>query len=197
MWAIFASLDENVLGGHLRKGQSQCQNQLHIKPSNNTNWHQLVKSVHLVVMKLTCVIVLAFAFGALAQESFESTGIRMALKIYDDCNKGDGFSPCLKKKAITFLDRLGRMEKISLAEGVIVSKSPDAPVEPTVTEEQLDSTLPRSDDAKDQALNTILLDKVSKLVGSRSIELTLPKLDLEEGITQLYTNVFLYNNFFL
>lgn len=125
---------------------------------------------------------MAFAFGAFAQESFESTGIRMALKLYDECNKVEGFSPCLKKKAITFLDRLGRMDKITLAEGVIVSKTSDSPLEPTVTEEQLDSTLPRADDAKDQALNTILLDKVSKLVGSRSIELTLPKLDLEEGI---------------
>lgn len=118
----------------------------------------------------------------------------MALKIYDECNKAEGFSPCLKKKAITFLDRLGRMEKINLADGVIVSKSSDAPLEPTVTEEQLDSTLPRADDAKDQALNTILLDKVSKLVGSRSIELTLPKLDLEEGNNQ-FSLLFFLNNF--
>lgn len=134
----------------------------------------------------TVVLVLAFAVVALAQESFESTGIRLALKIYDDCSKSSGFSPCLKKKAITFLDRLSRMDHFSLAEGVMVTKSTQTTPETTLTEEQLENTLPRASDAQDEALTNILLDKVSKFVGSRTIEVTIPKLALEEGNLNLF-----------
>ncbi|KAG5876226.1 hypothetical protein JTB14_011669 [Gonioctena quinquepunctata] len=83
------------------------------------------------------VFVLFFVACVVAQDTFENTGVRVALKLYDDCSKADGFSPCLKKKAITFLDRLGRMDKIPLVDGVTVSKSPDAPKGgDIVTEEQ-------------------------------------------------------------
>ncbi|CAH1375171.1 hypothetical protein MTP99_016607 [Tenebrio molitor] len=140
-----------------------------------SRWRSSVQSV----MKI--VLVLTFAVAALAQDSFESTGIRLALKIYDDCSKAEGFSPCLKKKAITFLDRLSRMDHFSLAEGVMVTRSNEVIPEATLSEEQLENTLPRASDAKDAALTTLLLDKVSKFVGSRTIEVTLPKLALEEG----------------
>jgi hypothetical protein len=140
-----------------------------------SRWRSSVQSV----MKI--VLVLTFAVAALAQDSFESTGIRLALKIYDDCSKAEGFSPCLKKKAITFLDRLSRMDHFSLAEGVMVTRSNEIIPEATLSEEQLENTLPRASDAKDAALTTLLLDKVSKFVGSRTIEVTLPKLALEEG----------------
>ncbi|XP_044271486.1 uncharacterized protein LOC123015677 [Tribolium madens] len=129
----------------------------------------------------TLVLVAAFAVVALAQDSFDSTGIRLVLKIYDDCSKSSGFSPCLKKKAITFLDRLSRMDHFTLAEGVMITKSNDVIPEATLSEEQLENTLPRASDAKDEALTNILLDKVAKFVGSRTIEVTFPKLALEEG----------------
>ncbi|EFA09555.1 hypothetical protein TcasGA2_TC011665 [Tribolium castaneum] len=130
----------------------------------------------------TLVLVAAFAIVALAQDSsFDTTGIRLVLKIYDDCSKSSGFSPCLKKKAITFLDRLSRMDHFTLAEGVMVTKSNEITPEPSISEEQLENTLPRASDAQDAALTNILLDKVAKFVGSRTIEVTFPKLALEEG----------------
>ncbi|XP_028128261.1 putative lysozyme-like protein [Diabrotica virgifera virgifera] len=132
------------------------------------------------------VLVLFFVICAYAQDSFENTGVKLALKIYDDCSKGDGLSPCLKKKAITFIDRLGRMDKFSLVDGVTVQKAADAPAEaPAMTEQQLDETLPRSSDAKDEALTTMLFEKVGNFIGSRSIEIALPKIQasdlIEEG----------------
>ncbi|XP_056635944.1 uncharacterized protein LOC130444689 [Diorhabda sublineata] len=132
------------------------------------------------------VLVLFFVIGAYAQDNFENTGVRLALKIYDDCTKAEGFSACLKKKAITFLDRISRMDKLNLADGVTVQKVPDASIEgPAVTEDQLDNTLPRASDAKDAALTKMLLDKASRFVSSRSIEVALPKIQaadlIEEG----------------
>lgn len=132
------------------------------------------------------IVVAAAAVVVSAQDSFESTGIKLALKIYDDCSKTDGFSPCLKKKAITFLDRLGRMDKLSIAEGVTIKKSTETQPnqQPALTEEQLEVSLPRSIEAKDEALSDMLLDKVTGFVSSRTIEINLPKMSefgLEEG----------------
>lgn len=124
------------------------------------------------------VLVLFLVLCAYALDDFENTGVRLALKIYDDCSKTDGFSPCLKKKAITFLDRLGRMDNLSLADGVVVQRTADTPKdEPAITEEQLDQTLPRSSEGKDAALTEMLMDKISKFFGSRSIEVALPRID--------------------
>ncbi|CAG9860649.1 unnamed protein product [Phyllotreta striolata] len=120
-----------------------------------------------------------------AQDSFESTGVRVALKIYDDCSKAEGFTSCLKKKAITFVDRLSRMDKFTVTEGVVIQKSAEAPKDgPAITEEQLDNTLPRSSDAKDAALSEMLANKISNFVGSRTIEVALPKISPSELIEE-------------
>ncbi|XP_028128262.2 uncharacterized protein LOC114324595 [Diabrotica virgifera virgifera] len=131
------------------------------------------------------VLVLFFVICAYAQDNFENTGVRLALKIYDDCTKADGLSPCLKRKAITFLDRLSRMDKFALTDGVTVQKASDAVAEgPALTEEQLDNTLPRSSDAKDAALTNMLFEKVGSFIGSRSLEVTLPKIQASDFIEE-------------
>ncbi|CAH1111147.1 unnamed protein product [Psylliodes chrysocephalus] len=131
------------------------------------------------------VLVLFFVISALAQDNFESSSVQLALKIYDDCSKMDGLSVCLKKKAVTFIDRLGRMDKLALSDGIVVHKTADAPKDgPAVTEDQLDQTLPRSSDAKDEALTEMLMDKIGNFVGSRSIEVALPKISVAELIEE-------------
>ncbi|XP_044755525.1 uncharacterized protein LOC123314342 [Coccinella septempunctata] len=139
-------------------------------------------------MKYLCVFVLIALASAVSasEDTFENAGVRVALKLYDDCTKSDGFSPCLKKKALTFLDRLGRMQKLNLAEGVTVTRVQNDTLEPPISEEQLEKSLPRGADAQDQVLNSMLLDKVSRMLSSRSIQVTLPKFKasdftLEEG----------------
>lgn len=139
----------------------------------------------MAVRIIACVLVLTVAGSVIASDSFDNMGVRIALRVYDECSNADGFSPCLKKKAITFLTRLARMDKFSLGEGIAVVRADDAPPveENTITEDQLDKTLPRGVDAKDDALNTILMDKLTSFVSSRTLQVTLPKLDLgpEEG----------------
>lgn len=139
----------------------------------------------MAVRILPCVLVLGFVASlATASDSYDNVGVRIALRVYDECSKADGFSPCLKKKAITFLTRLSRMEKISLGEGITVIKAEDNSIEEnTITEDQLENTLPRSGDARDAALDDILMEKLTSFITSRTLQVTLPKLDLgpEEG----------------
>nr|CAI5869988.1 unnamed protein product [Callosobruchus analis] len=135
-----------------------------------------MRGYHVIVFSL-------LAASVIAQDSFDTSGVRIALKIYDDCARAEGFSPCLKKKAITFLDRLSRMEKLTIADGVVLARATDAAKDGLpITEEQLENTLPRSSDAKDDALNGLLMDRVSNFIGSRTVEVALPKITAEDFV---------------
>ncbi|XP_060529011.1 uncharacterized protein LOC132703645 [Cylas formicarius] len=139
-------------------------------------------------MRAVAVLVISFCtLGVWADDGvagFETTGIKVALKLYEDCSHSDGFSPCLKKKALTILDRLGKMDKLSIIDGVTLVRAKDVrEVDPPVTEEQLENTLPRGADARDEALTNMLFDRVGKIIGSRTVEVSLPKVSdlIEEG----------------
>lgn len=146
----------------------------------------------MAVRLLTCVFVLGVvASTAMASDSYDNVGVRIALRVYDECSKADGFTPCLKKKAITFLTRLSRMDKITLGEGINVVKAEDEAIqENTITEDQLEKTLPRSGDARDAALDEMLMEKLTSFISSRTLQITLPKIDLgpEEGMQDAALN---------
>lgn len=134
----------------------------------------------------SCIFLLAICcLSVTAQESFESTSVRLILKIYDECANADGFSPCLKKKAVTFLDRVARMDKLPLMEGVTLVKAADvsSTMEVPVMENEIEQNLPRSLAGQDEALNNMLSEKINHLLGSRTIEISMPKVSemIEEG----------------
>lgn len=145
-----------------------------------------------------CAFAVALATVGFAGESWESASMRAVMKVYDECSKYEKFSPCLKKKALTFFNRLNRMDKLALTDELIVVKSPDATQNETVTtDEQLENSLPKNLEERDAVLDTLLYDKVSSFIESRTIRFTLPKLSmnelgLDEGnmqmIPQLNTN---------
>lgn len=122
-------------------------------------------------MKAVVVVFLLCVSGTLTEDSFENTGVRTAFKVYDECSKVEIFS-CLKKKAILLLDRLSKMEKISLVEGVTIVKAVEVPQEkPNTTENELERNL-----SKEETLNEMIAEKLTRLVGSRRIEISLPKI---------------------
>lgn len=132
------------------------------------------------------VLFLALASTTFALDGLDYPGLRIALKVYDDCSKADGFTTCLKTKAVTFMDRLSRMDKLNIADGVDFVKASDAPAaqETAISEEQLESSLPRSADARDEALNNMLMEKVSTVIGSRTLQISVPKMVEEFGLEE-------------
>lgn len=144
-------------------------------------------------MKPIVVIVAIFVLGASAQESWDSQGVKLAMRVYDECSgNADGFSPCLKKKAVTFLNRLGRMDKLNLVDGFTVVRTSDAPAPVEITDEQLEQSLPRAGDARDSALDTMIMDKLASVVSSWTLQVTMPKVDLtEEGINNINFYIFI------
>lgn len=136
-------------------------------------------------MKGSIFILLFCATVALAADGFEDTSTRIALKVYEDCSASEDFYVCLKKKAISFLDRLGRAEKFSISDSVKIVRAADAPeLKEEVSEEKLDEILPRSIDAKNAALTEMLSSKMKDFVGSRTIEISLPRALSDESETE-------------
>ena len=104
-------------------------------------------------------------------------GYRAAYRVYEDCQQRNvGVSACLKKKAITFFDRLGRIENLPIAENLELVKAPGAEIEPVKNITELEATLGRTAGAsRDDVLNDILLDRVSALMNSFNVQIRLPK----------------------
>lgn len=121
-----------------------------------------------------------FVVVLVSVNSQENPGVRGILRVYDECTKADSFSLCLKKKAVTFMDRLARMDKLSILDGVNVVKSGEIPQNIVLTEEQLENSLPRSLENKEEALDDMLFTKVTSYITSRTLQITLPQLDSQE-----------------
>lgn len=137
-------------------------------------------------MKLIlCVLFLCATTYGLAEEGVADESARIAFKLYNDCTNDVGFSVCLKKKAITFLDRLGRMENVSVATGINIVRKPTANNnESVLTENELEQNLPRALDAREDALSVMLLDKLFSYMGSRNVEVSLPKFEVQEFVEE-------------
>ncbi|XP_076266728.1 uncharacterized protein LOC143200216 [Rhynchophorus ferrugineus] len=128
-------------------------------------------------MKIAVLVVVSFCIvTSSGQSSTSLSGIRMVLKICQECYRSD-FTKCLKKKAITFLDRLGRVEKLPVMDGVAFVKSSKNPTNSVLlTENEIDQNLARSLEGEGKTLNKMLIDKASDIFGARSIEISIPKI---------------------
>ncbi|KAJ2940098.1 hypothetical protein O0L34_g6466 [Tuta absoluta] len=116
----------------------------------------------------------------------EDMGVKYLMRIYEDCQRAEGVMPCLKKKAILFFDRAARMDSLPLVDGVEVVKTAEVDLKP-ISENEIDATLPRNMEDKDQALSSMLWDRVAAFANSRTIQLSLPKItgqELNQGVEE-------------
>lgn len=128
-----------------------------------------------------CAIIVLFAVSANAADDLYNQGARALLRVYDECNRAEfGTSACLKKKAIAIIDRVARMDSFSVNEGFKVVKNENAPEYKAISENELEQTLPRSVEARDEILTELLVDRVSKFFNARTIQIEFPKLNNEE-----------------
>lgn len=117
-------------------------------------------------------------------------GIRAMMRIYDDCQRADGgFSMCLKKKAVTFIDRVARIDTINLGDGVkVVGLENDVKVVPkTLSENDLDQMMPRALEDRDYFLTNMLTEKIASYISGRNIQISLPQItsaDLGRGMEE-------------
>lgn len=143
--------------------------------------------MHLV--KITSVLLLVCIAKSHSQD-IQNQGVRALIRVYDECSKSDdGFTSCLKKRAVQFIDRVARVDAINFGD-VKVSRSEDVSELPKpLSDNELEQTLPRGLEARDDALNDMLIERVATLFSSRTVQFTLPKVSsdeigrgLEEGV---------------
>ncbi|XP_015114414.1 uncharacterized protein LOC107039361 [Diachasma alloeum] len=132
-------------------------------------------------MNLKCVVLLlsigasaALVRGASIEETIFDKGYRSLHRLYEECQqRNGGVSPCLKKKAIAFFERLGRIDSLPISENLELVKVPG--VNYTYPQTGDIESLGRAGASRDDALNDILLERISNLMNGFNIQIRLPK----------------------
>lgn len=133
------------------------------------------------IIIVSSIVLVMFAVSANSEDIYNQ-GTRAVLRVYEECNKAElGFTPCLKKKAITFIDRVARMDSLIVNDGFKVIKNDNAPtLEKPMNENELEQSLPRGLEARNDALTGLLVDRVSSFFNARTIQIALPNVSSEE-----------------
>lgn len=145
----------------------------------------------MVGLKIASVLIVCLVVVINADDA-PSLGLRAVLRVYDECQKAEGgFPPCIKKKTISFIDRVTKIDAITIGDGVKLIRSEDSVTDQDAAATQTDyeQSLPRGLEARDEALSLILFERISNFFNGRVLKINLPKLSsddigrqLEEGM---------------
>ncbi|XP_037028485.1 uncharacterized protein LOC119068817 [Bradysia coprophila] len=138
-------------------------------------------------LKIASVLILCVV--VVNADDAPSLGLRAVLRVYDECQKAEGgFPPCIKKKTISFIDRVTKIDAITIGDGVkLVRTEEDVADQATAAATQTDyeQSLPRGLEARDEALSLILFERISQFFNGRVLKINLPKLSSDDIGRQL------------
>ncbi|ALC46829.1 Osi8 [Drosophila busckii] len=102
--------------------------------------------------------------------------LSLVYRIYQQCT-GENMSVCLKVKLLTGLEKAFRSSRsLSLLEGIqFVSSGDEAQKRsqlPPINEQDIEAVLPRSVDAKEQVLNSMILKRVSSFLQDHTLQVS-------------------------
>nr|XP_012145798.1 PREDICTED: uncharacterized protein LOC100882047 [Megachile rotundata] len=113
--------------------------------------------------------------------------LRQMYQIYKEC-ADEELSPCLKVRLLSAIDRVSRSSQLNVADGVtFVQDDPVSDAEAPKSFQEIEANLPRALDDKEDALNTMIYDKIVKFFQSHTLKLKLPNVEelqrslVEEG----------------
>lgn len=101
--------------------------------------------------------------------------IKYLYKTYQDCSAAD-LSTCLKLKLFTIIDRVARSNSdFKVYDGVTFVKDGEEQPDESVpkSEIEIEASLPRSLEDKEQTLNTLIMDKIMSYFGSHTLKVRL------------------------
>jgi hypothetical protein len=114
--------------------------------------------------------------------SFLGTDFRFLLMIYNDCSQRD-LSSCLKMKLVTALDRASKSRSdLKVFEGVTFARDPSAVSDESVdgkpiSEAELEASLPRGLQDKEDLLDGLIMEKVLGFFRSHTLQFKLPSAE--------------------
>ncbi|CAK9795202.1 hypothetical protein ANTPLA_LOCUS279 [Anthophora plagiata] len=133
--------------------------------------------------------------NSINEQTARSTGnsnvfgeLRQMYQVYKEC-ADEELSPCLKVRLLSAIDRVSRSSELNVADGVtfVQEDQVTSEEEPPKSLQEIEASLPRALDDKEDALNTMIFDKVMKFFQSHTLKLKLPNVEelqrslVEEG----------------
>lgn len=139
-----------------------------------------------VLVLLACSAVGYASTASKEDDSLVDRGFRAMYRVYEDCqHRNIAISPCLKKKAIAFFERLGRMRTLPLSDNLELIRTTDEAPKSSLSE--LENSMGRNAASKDEILTEILFDRVASLLNSFNIQIRLPRTssgELKRGMEE-------------
>ncbi|KYN39948.1 hypothetical protein ALC56_05716 [Trachymyrmex septentrionalis] len=104
--------------------------------------------------------------------------LRSVYQVYKECS-GAELSPCLKLKLLSAIDRVSRTAQLNVADGVTLVQDESATneSEPEKSIQEIEASLPRALEDKEDALNSMIFDKIAKFFQSHTLKLKLPNVE--------------------
>ncbi|XP_015585618.1 uncharacterized protein LOC107263199 isoform X2 [Cephus cinctus] len=122
--------------------------------------------------------------------------LRSAYQLYKECSSSE-LSSCLKVKLLSAMDRASRSLQLNIAEGVTLLRDKDKEkdkssargnvenLDEAITEKQIESSLPRALEDKENALNSMILERIIGFFESHTLKLKLPNVEeLQRSLTE-------------
>lgn len=127
--------------------------------------------------------------------------LRSVYQIYKDC-AGPEVSSCLKLKLLTTMERVSRSAQLNIAEGVTLIKDESGQQQaneeqqqqqPIKSIQEIEANLPRSLEDKEEALNSMIVDKAVGFLQSHTLKLKLPNVEeLQRSLSEEGNFFFFY-----
>lgn len=133
-----------------------------------------------LLLLLSACAVTTVTVRAEDEAGFLDRGYRALYRVYEECqHRNMAVSPCLKKKAISFFERLGRIQSLPLGDNLeLVRVAPVTDDGSRSATSDLETTLARTNGGgggADEILNDILFERVAALMNSFNVRISLPK----------------------
>lgn len=111
--------------------------------------------------------------------------LRYVYQVYKDCSASE-LSSCLKLKLLTAMDRVSRTVQLNIVDGVTLVKDEGAvPEEEPRSLQEIEASLPRSLEDREDTLNSIIMDKIVSFFQSYTLKLKLPNVEeLQRSLTE-------------
>ncbi|KAK2579925.1 hypothetical protein KPH14_007605 [Odynerus spinipes] len=106
--------------------------------------------------------------------------MRYVYQVYKECSgQGADVSPCLKLKLLSAMDRASRSVQLDVADGVTFLREGPANGQEEIPKsvQEIEASLPRALDDKEDALNGMIFDRIVKFFQSHTLKLKLPNVE--------------------
>ncbi|KAG7190700.1 hypothetical protein KM043_006777 [Ampulex compressa] len=161
--------------------RGQCRCVLRPPPRINRKARYEMGASKCALALLALAAVLGSSSSSSDEGGFLDKGYRALYRVYEECqHRNVAVSPCLKKKAIAFFERLGRIQTLPIAENLeLVRMSEEEAPKGTVSD--LETTLGRTTGGnREEFLNEALFDRAAALMNSFNVQIRLPKTSAGE-----------------